>query len=124
MPVYYVGDTGSGPRLFREFRTVSGEPGLGAAEMAASGTPADPDYRSAFPAGGGFSSVTHEGDTIEVALSDESWVERPSGFSDDDAQVAVQSLVYTVQGALPLQRTRTVTLPSGCAGLSSEASSC
>ena len=117
VPVYYVGDTGSGPRLFREFRKVSGEPGLGAAEMAASGTPADPDYRSAFPAGGGFSSVTHEGGTIEVALSDESWVERPSGFSDDDAQVAVQSLVYTVQGALQSRDPVVVTSPSGATTL-------
>ena len=32
VPVYYVGDTGVGPRLFREFRRVSGEPALGAAE--------------------------------------------------------------------------------------------
>jgi hypothetical protein len=39
VPVYYVGESGSGPRLFREFRKVSGEPALGAAEMAASAPP-------------------------------------------------------------------------------------
>lgn len=117
VPVYYVGDTGSGPRLFREFRSVSGEPGLGAAEMAASGSPADPDYRSAFPAGGGFSSVTHDGGTIQVALSDESWVERPSSLSDDDARLAVQSLVYTVQGALQTRDPVVVTSPAGATTL-------
>ncbi len=37
VPVYYVGDSPMGPRLYREFRKVSGEPALGAAEMAASG---------------------------------------------------------------------------------------
>ncbi len=100
VPVYYVGDTGSGPRLFREFRKVSGEPALGAAEMAAAGVPADPDYRSAFPDGGGFASVVREEGRIVVTTSDEAWAERPSGMSAADAELALQSLVYTVQGAL------------------------
>lgn len=117
VPVYYVGDSGSGPRLFREFRKVSGDPALGAAEMAASGSPADPDYRSAFPSGGGFSSVGHEGSTIEVALSDEAWVDRPSGLSADDAELAVQSLVYTVQGALQSRDPVVVTSPGGATTL-------
>lgn len=100
VPVYYVGDSGSGPRLYREFRKVSGEPALGAAEMAASGVPADPDYRSAFPSGAGFSSVSRDGGRIVVVVSDDAWVERPSEMSEEDAEVALQSLVYTVQGAL------------------------
>ena len=117
VPVYYVGDSGSGPRLYREFRKVSGEPGLGAAEMAASGTPADPDYRSAFPAGGGFSSVAHEDGRIVVVVSDDSWTDRPPGMSDDDAQVALQSLVYTVQGALQSRDPVTVESAGGATTL-------
>ncbi len=89
VPVYYVGDTGVGPRLFREFRKVSGEPALGAAEMAASGEPADPDYRSLFPGGGGFDAVDHTGGTIAVSLSDETWVERPSGMAGSEAELAL-----------------------------------
>ncbi|MEC9053590.1 MAG: hypothetical protein VX747_14095, partial [Actinomycetota bacterium] len=100
VPVYYVGDTGVGPRLFREFRRVSGEPALGAAEMAASGEPADPDYRSLFPGGGGFDAVDHSGGTIAVSLSDETWVDRPSGMAGAEAELALQALVHTVQGAL------------------------
>ena len=117
VPVYYAGDTGSGTRLFREFRRVSGEPALGAAEMAAAGDPADPDYRSAFPDGGGFSSVSQDGGTIAVELSDESWVERPSGMSAGEADLAVQSLVYSVQGALQSRDPVVVTSPSGATTL-------
>lgn len=117
VPVYYVGDTGSGDRLFREFRRVSGEPALGAAEMAAAGVPADPDYRSAFPDGGGFSSVTREGGRIVVTTSDEAWVERPSGMSAADAELALQSLVYTVQGALQTRDAVRVESPRGASTL-------
>lgn len=117
VPVYFVGDTGSGPRLFREFRKVSGEPALGAAEMAASGQPADPDYRSAFPEGGGFSAVEHSGGTIEVTVSDDAWVDRPSGMSAGQARLAVQSLVHTVQGALQSRDPVVVTSAGGATTL-------
>ena len=117
VPVYYVGDTGVGPRLFREFRRVSGEPALGAAEMAASGEPADPDYRSLFPGGGGFDAVDHSGGTIAVSLSDETWVERPSGMAGAEAELALQALVHTVQGALQSRDPVTVTSPSGATTL-------
>lgn len=117
VPVYYVGDTGSGPRLFREFRKVSGEPALGAAEMAAAGVPADPDYRSAFPDGGGFSSVAREDGRIVVTTTDDAWTERPSGMSDSQAELAVQSLVYTVQGALQTRDAVVVESPGGATTL-------
>ena len=117
VPVYYVGDSGSGPRLYREFRKVSGEPGLGAAEMAASGTPADPDYRSAFPAGGGFASVTHEDGRIIVVVSDDGWTDRPSGMDEAAAELALQSLVYTVQGALQSRDPVTVESANGATTL-------
>jgi len=100
VPVYYVGSTGQGDRLFREFRKVSGEPGLGAAEMVASGSPLDPDYRSAFPDGSGFSSVSTEDGLVVVTLADDDWVARPGDMNGRAASLAVQSLVYTVQGAL------------------------
>ena len=52
VPVYYVGDTGQGPRLYREFH-----PGIGGAQLdqalvdAVGRTPDDPDYRTVWPAG-------------------------------------------------------------------------
>ena len=57
VPVYYVGDTPAGPRLYREFRPLSGDP-LASAVSAAVGRdgdgrpryPLDPDYRVAVAA--------------------------------------------------------------------------
>lgn len=99
VPVYYAGDTGSGPRLFREFRRVSGDPALGAVEMAASGEPSDPDYRSALPDGVMFVSVESGLDLIRIEVADGA-SGRPAGMSRADAELALQSVIYTVQGAL------------------------
>ncbi|GHJ60069.1 hypothetical protein NOK12_25870 [Nocardioides sp. OK12] len=102
VPVYYVGDSPMGPRLYREFRRVSGDPGLGAADMVAAGVPADPDYRAAFPVDGSFSSVRldEEAGLILVQVPDDRWADRPADMSGKQARLAVQALVYTVQGAL------------------------
>ncbi len=102
MPVYYVGDSPMGPRLYREFRKVSGDPALGAADMVAAGVPADPDYRAAFPVDGSFSSVRLDeaADLIIAQVPDDRWADRPAGTSKKQARLAMQALVYTVQGAL------------------------
>uniref|UniRef100_UPI00286E8BC5 hypothetical protein n=1 Tax=Nocardioides sp. TaxID=35761 RepID=UPI00286E8BC5 len=52
VPVYFVGDTPDGPRLYREFQAGSGPEGakMFALRAALSGA-ADPDYRSLWPAG-------------------------------------------------------------------------
>ncbi len=102
VPVYYVGDTPMGPRLYREFRRVSGDPALGAADMVAAGVPADPDYRAAFPVDGSFSSVRldEEAGLILAQVPDDRWADRPADMSRKQARLAVQALVYTVQGAL------------------------
>ena len=98
VPVYYVGDSPMGPRLYREFRRVSGDPALGAADMVAAGVPADPDYRAAFPVDGSFSSVRldEEAGLIIAQVPDDRWAD----MSRKQAKLAVQALVYTVQGAL------------------------
>lgn len=112
LPVYYVGDTPSGPRLYREFRTAgSGDKLLEAANLAASGTPDDPDYRSAWPAGTTFDSVSFDGvgakGLIQVTLSDASLHDRPAGLSQREAELAVEQVIYTLQGVVgaraPLQ---------------------
>jgi hypothetical protein len=104
VPVYYVGDTGQGPRLYREFH-----PGIGGATLdqavadAVGRTPDDPDYRTPWPAGTG-TSVTYEGAgaeiTIDVTSPDGSPLhDRPAGMSEREAGMAVQQLVWTAQAA-------------------------
>jgi Immunoglobulin-like domain of bacterial spore germination/Sporulation and spore germination len=57
----------------------------------------DPDYRTLYP-GGTFAGVEIGSDVIEVSVPDESWTTMPDGMSENDARLAAQQLVYTVQG--------------------------
>ena len=102
VPVYYVGETPQGPRLFREFHRVAAADRLReAARAATGGTPADPDYRSAWGVdvieGVSFDGA---GDAAEYGVSF-----RPELASDPptidpaEAELAIQALVYTIQGA-------------------------
>lgn len=104
-PVYFVGDTPQGPRLFREFQQVGADDQVNEAlARSAAGEATDPDYRSLLPAGA--PTVTSVDDTIEIALPNASWATRPASMSARQAKLAVQQLVYTAQGVL--QRRSTV----------------
>jgi len=97
VPVYYLGRTPQGDRLYREFTQVSGADRLVAAAAAVtSGRPVDPDYRTAWP-GGRLASVTKTADAIVVEVPDASWLEAGS-LRPAQARLAVQQLVYTLQG--------------------------
>ncbi|GAA4114375.1 hypothetical protein GCM10022215_12400 [Nocardioides fonticola] len=98
VPVYYVGDTPQGPRLFREFRRVTGDPLAAAAALVTDGNPLDPDYRTLFP-GGTFTSVAVEDGVIVATRDDRDW-QTPGDLSEADGALALQQLVYTLQGAL------------------------
>ena len=106
VPVYYVGDTGQGPRLYREFHpSIGGEPLVQALADAVSRTPDDPDYRSPWPGGTEVAGSvgTGAGDEIGVAVTSPgsaSLHDRPAGMSRAEAEMAVQQLVYTAQAAL------------------------
>jgi hypothetical protein len=104
VPVYYVGETPQGPRLYREFHAGGANRLLDAANAAASGTPDDPDYRSAWPEGTTFESVSFDGvgkdGLIQVTLSDESVHDRPAGLSEREAQLAIEQVIYTLQGVV------------------------
>ncbi|QNE21714.1 hypothetical protein F1D05_32085 [Kribbella qitaiheensis] len=98
--VYWLGkstgnDTGAGVRLYRTFARVSGRPALEAVRMMSSGKTEDPDYYSlwqdATP-----SSVTQADGVVTVDFKTLPQQKLEAGI----AQVAVQQLVYTVQGAL------------------------
>lgn len=97
VPTYFVADAPQGPRLFREFHQVSGDPLQAAADLVTTGEATDPDYRSLVPAGT-FSSVSYDGDAFVVSLPDASWAER-GGLSAREARLAVQQVLYTLQGA-------------------------
>jgi Immunoglobulin-like domain of bacterial spore germination/Sporulation and spore germination len=101
VPVYYVGHTSAGDRLYREFHQVRAGAGeeLGSPavrELLARATGADPAYRSAWPHGWALRTpVRHTAGVITVDLA--AGADQPSAALAD---WAVRQLVYTVQGAL------------------------
>ncbi|GAA1478936.1 hypothetical protein GCM10009623_33820 [Nocardioides aestuarii] len=98
VPVYFVGDTErAGPRLYREFQRVDGDPLVAAAGLLTAGDSLDPDYRTLFP-GGAFAAVSYDAGRLVATLADDGWTTRAPGMSRSEARVAVQSLVYTLQG--------------------------
>ncbi|MFC7493490.1 MULTISPECIES: Gmad2 immunoglobulin-like domain-containing protein [unclassified Nocardioides] len=93
---YFVDDTPSGPRLFREFDEVPAGDPLQAALERIQRPASDPDYRTPWSATSFGEVALHDG-VIHVELGD--------AVLDDD--VAVQQVVYTLQAAagerLPVQ---------------------
>ncbi len=109
--VYYVGDTGAGPRLFRESRfgppSAGGDKFRDAVQQAVDGDALDSDYRSAWPAATHVDRVSVGTGAVTVDLSGD-LTTRPAGLSDAEARISVQQLVYTVQAntkALPVRFT-------------------
>jgi hypothetical protein len=99
VPVYYVAETGAGLRLQREFHSViTADPGSAALhEMLAGPTGIDPDYRSHWPRGTALREpVRRDGGVIVVDLTGVG----PGQVGSELAEVTVQQLVFTVQGAL------------------------
>lgn len=97
-PIYFTGTTPLGPRLYREFRQVETDNPLEeAAALLVAGDTTDPDYGTLLQAVV-IDAVTQEPDAIVVTLGDHSAVAPDKGMAPDDAALAVQSLVYTLQG--------------------------
>ena len=105
VPVYYVGDTSRGPRLYREFHRVesSGADAVTlAVHQAVSVAPDDPDYRTPWPAGTTAQVVESPGtpDVITVDITSAgSPRTRPAGMSEEEARMAVEQVIYTAQAA-------------------------
>ena len=99
VPVYWVGDgPGGEPRLFRDFQRVEGDALTEAARLVAgAGTASDPDYRTLWPPLE-ISSVTATDGVLLVEIPSDAFTERPDGMSGRQASLAVQQLVYTLQG--------------------------
>lgn len=99
VPVYFVSDgPGGTPRLFREFQRVEGDPLTEAARLVAGGGAAlDPDYRTLWPQME-ISAVSATDGVLLVEIPSDAFTERPDGMTRRDARLAMQQLVYTLQG--------------------------
>lgn len=98
VPIYFVTDSPAGPRLVREFHRVSGDPLTEAARLVAgAGQPVDPDYRSLWPEVE-IVEVTATDGVLLVEITGDAFTSRPDGMSKAEARLAVQQLVYTLQG--------------------------
>lgn len=104
--VYYVGDTARGRGLFAEQHEV-GDPdttdSLEAVRLAVNGDPADPDYRSLWPAGTivegvSFDGIGDEGEWGVLLMGPVR--DRPAGMSERDAKLAVSAVVRTLQSTM------------------------
>ncbi|MEU8225887.1 Gmad2 immunoglobulin-like domain-containing protein [Kribbella sp. NPDC048915] len=99
VPVYWlgqqVGADKTSARLYRTWAKVSGRPAEQAVRIMTSKQPSDPDYFSVWR-GAALNTVTRSNDVVTVDFK-----RLPQGALDRNlARVAVQQLVYTVQGAL------------------------
>ncbi|NYJ00897.1 hypothetical protein HNR19_001595 [Nocardioides thalensis] len=101
---YFVGDTPTGPRLFREFHSLPAVTGSDAVEQSlgevdpAGGGPEDPDYSTLWPEGS-FSGAEITDDRITVELSAAA-TDRPAGISEREAWLGIQQVVYTADAAI------------------------
>lgn len=102
-PVYWAGTDGQSGYLFREFRTappvVTADPADPVAEavvMMTSLEPLDPDYQSLWSAVESVGTSVAPGGTITVDLPASAFA---SQLPTDDAELALQQLVYTVSAA-------------------------
>ncbi|MBD2765413.1 GerMN domain-containing protein [Kocuria sp. cx-455] len=99
-PVYWAGSDEQSGYLFREFRTAStadtADPVAEAVIMMTSQEPLDPDYRSLWSAVKSVGTSVSPDGTITVDLPATAFA---SQFSADEAELALQQLVYTVSAA-------------------------
>jgi spore germination protein GerM len=103
VPVYYLGTTSLGPRLYREYHVVPvPDPGpaskarAAVTEMLNPGSPADPDYRSPWPSGVAVRGVTVDGGTVTVDLTG---VPVTSGLDSTTVAMALKQLIWTATAA-------------------------
>jgi hypothetical protein len=104
VPVYYVGATAHGKKLYREFQSqpvCAGDDCLlkAAAVSAVSGQPKDADYTAPWPSGAGVGDVAFEGGTLTISLTGDLH-DRPGDMSRADAELAVQQLIFSAQAGL------------------------
>ncbi|MGA8845119.1 MAG: Gmad2 immunoglobulin-like domain-containing protein [Nocardioides sp.] len=96
-PIYFVGDSPTGPRLYREFRQVEADnPLMEGAALLLGGDVLDPDYYTLLPSLDITGIETVDGAIVVSLGSDSPTADKSS--SPKLSRIAVQSLVYTLQG--------------------------
>lgn len=95
--IYFAGESSTGLRLFREFQRVESDPLTAAAQLVDGGDTLDPDYRTLWP-GQVVVDAEKTSTGIEVALNADAFTEAPDGMEEYDASLALQQMVYTLQG--------------------------
>lgn len=117
LAIYYVGDTAAGPRLFREFHrapVAGGSPGATEGlRLALTGTPQDPDYRTAWRGVPEAEVDSASSGRVEVRFDGTPPTDRPDGMSGAEASISVQQLVYTAQAQLQSTDPVTFSGPDG-----------
>lgn len=96
-PIYFVGEAAGKDRLFREFREVQGVTLTEAARLVDGGMPLDADYRTLWP-GGTVLSAKAGRKEITVELNGDISSDLARGMNERDAQLAIQQMVWTLQG--------------------------
>jgi hypothetical protein len=105
VPAYFVGSTAQGPRLYREFQRQPVCPGeecklAASVRTAVAGQPDDPDYRVSWPDGTSVNGVTWDDELLTVDLGGADLRDRPTGMDPQEAELAVQQVVYSAQAGL------------------------
>jgi hypothetical protein len=103
VPVYVLGPTAAGLRLYREFRPSAAADAVEGAVAGLALAPGDPDYRS--PWLGVPGQVSRAGTTATVTF------DRAPALAGVGAQLAAQQVVYTVTAADPRIRAVRVVAP-------------
>jgi len=96
-PLYFLGETPVGTRLYREFQRAAGPTSLQTAIQLLTFGPGDPDYRTAWPVGSIETADYWDSLTVHVDLTDGSLHDRPASMSKAEAELAVQQVLFTVQ---------------------------
>ncbi|RYC14626.1 Gmad2 immunoglobulin-like domain-containing protein [Nocardioides zhouii] len=116
VPVYFIGDTPNGPRLYREDRyvdvgygesTLAGVIGvaLGRSRDGSPRPPLDPDYRVVWPADT-FGTAALDKETGEIGITvgstngDSASLRERGDLSAEEASLAVEALIRTAQGVV------------------------
>lgn len=103
-PVYFLGETATGPRLYREFQRLpdgSGEERVATAldRLTVSAGPDDPDYETFWP-DGSFGDVAVGGEAVTVDVASHALPEPADGRPERDRRQALQQVVYTAEAVL------------------------
>ena len=96
-PLYFLGETPVGTRLYREFQRAAGPTSLQTAIQLLAFGPGDPDYRTAWPVGSFDTADYWDSLTVHVDLTDASLHDRPASMSKAEAELAIQQVLFTVQ---------------------------